>query len=178
MLIRARNYDAALESVVGYGELLRAVLDGGTHDVPLHDELAFVDRYLSIERMRFSDRLATRIDADAAVGDALIPRLILQPLVENALRHGLGESDGEARLEILARRRASSLRIEIRDNGVGFASRRRSPEGNGVGLRNTRQRLDQRYGDDYRFELESSEEGTAAVLEIPYQTASSSALYV
>ena len=173
MLIRARDNEAALESVLGYSELLRNVLDAQASDVPLERELAFLDKYLAIERMRFPETFSATITATKEVGNALVPNFILQPLVENALHHGLRDLETDARLDVSASRRDGVVRLEVRDNGVGLPVEWRLDGGSGVGLRNTRARLRQRYGDAHHFELHSpAEGGTVVILEIPYQTGS------
>jgi two-component system LytT family sensor kinase len=172
MQIRAHAHDAALELVLGYGELLRAVLHAETQEVTLGHELVFISRYLALERIRFPERLSTAIAVGPGAEDALIPNLILQPLVENALLHGLRDLEAGARLEIRAARTGDRLRLEVRDNGVGLPADWRIEHGAGVGLRNTRARLRERYGDACHFELHSPEDrGTAVIMDIPYQTA-------
>ena len=171
MLIRAGAHGQALEAVLGYSELLRHTLDAGPIDGPLRDELSFVDRYLSIERMRFSDTLSASILSEPDVADALVPNLVLQPLVENALRHGLSHMETNARLEVVASRHANALRLEVRDNGVGLPADWRLDATAGMGLRTTRSRLRERYGDQHHFELHSRlEGGTVVIIEIPFCT--------
>ena len=172
MLIRAKNDAAALESVLGYSELLRYVLDAEASDVPLERELAFLDKYLAIERMRFPETFSATITAPSSVTNALVPNFILQPLVENALHHGLRDLETGARLDVDASRYDGVVRIEVRDNGVGLPPKWRLDDVTGVGLRNTQARLRQRYGDEHHFELHSPPEGgTAVILEIPYHPA-------
>jgi two-component system, LytTR family, sensor kinase len=176
MLIRAGANDRALESVLGYSELLRRTLDADRTELPLREELAFLDRYLAIERMRFSDTLSATIYAEPGVGDALVPNLVLQPLVENALRHGLSNMETDAELEVIASRHANALRLEVRDNGVGLPADWRLDTVKGVGLESTRSRLRQCYGDRHHFELHSRlEGGTSVIIEIPYRTAAAGA---
>ena len=174
MLIRSGAHHQALESVLGYSELLRQTLDAEKTEVPLHEELAFLDRYLSIERMRFADTLSATISSDPTVSDALVPNLMLQPLVENALRHGLRNSERDAHVDVIASRRAATLRLEIHDNGTGLPAGWRLETAAGVGLRTTQSRLRESYGDDgHRFELHSrAEGGTTVIIEIPYRTMS------
>jgi two-component system, LytTR family, sensor kinase len=172
MLIRAGNRDQALEAVLGYGELLRKTLGADVREVPLRDELAFLDRYLAIERMRFSDTLSATIKSDPGVDDALVPSLVLQPLVENALHHGLSGVEADARLEIIATRHDSALRLEVRDNGTGLPGDWRLEHATGLGLQSTQSRLRERYGDRHHFELHSPlEGGTSVIIEIPFRTA-------
>ncbi len=132
----------------GLSGLLREVLrpDAG-HEAPLADEVAFARRYLDVERARFPDRLRVRVDVEAGLGDALVPRLVLQPLVENALRHGIGRRLGAGRLEIGARRAgAGAVELWVADDGAGLPSDWDDDDGFGVGLANTAARLAELYG--------------------------------
>jgi two-component system, LytTR family, sensor kinase len=172
MLIRRDDRDAALRAVLGYAELLRATIHSADAVVPLAEELATIDRYLAIERMRFADTLTTSVVAGTEVERALVPSLILQPLVENALHHGVSEMESGARLEVVASRRADALRLEVRDNGVGLPPGWQIDGANGVGLGNTRCRLRQRYGDRGRVDVYARPEGgTIAAIELPFQRA-------
>jgi sensor histidine kinase YesM len=172
MLIRAGNRDQALEAVLGYGDLLRKTLGAEGREVPLRDELAFLDRYLAIERMRFSDTLSATIKSEPGVDEALVPSLVLQPLVENALHHGLSNVEADACLEIIATRHDSALRLEVRDNGAGLPGDWRLERATGLGLQSTQSRLREWYGDRHHFELHSPlEGGTSVIIEIPFRTA-------
>jgi LytS/YehU family sensor histidine kinase len=171
MLIRAGDRDQALEAVLGYGDLLRTTLSTNVREVRLRDELEFLDRYLAIERMRFSDTLSATISSEPGVGDALVPSLVLQPLVENALHHGLSNLEANAQLEIIATRHDSALRLEVRDNGSGLPSNWSLGSATGVGLQSTQSRLREWYGDNHHFELHSRlEGGTAVIIELPFRT--------
>jgi signal transduction histidine kinase len=150
-------------------ELLRYTLDGAEeHEVPLEQELGFVERYLEIMQIRFQGRLVvdTRVEPD--VLDALVPNLILQPLVENAIKHGVGEITDAGRIEIRARREGDRIVLSVRDNGPAAAED--APAGEGVGLRNTRARLAQLYGPHQRLTLRPAERGFIAEVELPYHT--------
>jgi sensor histidine kinase YesM len=130
------------------GDLLRMSLDAGSeHQVTLRQELEFLERYLEIQKARFGDRLTTQFDIDPCLYDVLVPTLILQPLVENAIRHGVGPRSAPGRIEIHAQSQDSMLCLRVSDNGSGL------PEGEsavkeGVGLGNTRARLKHLYGAD------------------------------
>ena len=150
--------------------LLRRVLDGGDrHEVPLRDELALVRDYLAIQRVRLGDRLdVVETLADDTL-DALVPTLVLQPLVENAVQHGIAVSEGPGRLGLVARREGGRLVLEVQDSGPGPSHAR--PETGGVGLRNTRERLAALYGADATFALERGAEGGAvARVALPFHT--------
>ncbi len=146
-----RDVEAADQMLVRLGELLRRTLDGtGTQEVPLDEELDFLGRYLEIERTRFGDRLSMRSEIDPTARKALVPNLVLQPLVENAIKHGI--EPRAARGEILLRARVESgeLLLEVGDNGRGPTDRTSTREG--IGLSNTRARLHQLYGDAQSLE--------------------------
>ncbi|HEU4563205.1 MAG TPA: histidine kinase, partial [Gemmatimonadaceae bacterium] len=133
-------------------ELLRATLDGSTEqEVPLEEELDLLGRYIEIMQIRHQGRIEVRMDIDPAVRDALVPNLVLQPLVENAFQHGAGQKvEGLATIELRARREGASLVLAVRDNGPGPAAAAAPDDsrdgGGGLGLRNTRARLEQLYG--------------------------------
>jgi sensor histidine kinase YesM len=138
--------------------------------VPLRDELAFLDRYLEIEQTRFGDRLTVERTIEPDSQDALVPCLILQPLVENAIRHGIEQREETGRLAISARRENGVLELSISDNGTGLpedADARRE----GIGLSNTRSRLQHLYGDKQQLELKPAPGGgLEARITIPYRT--------
>jgi len=150
-------------------ELLRTTLDGADEqEVPLGQELTFTHRYLEIMQIRFQGRLAIQSNVDPGVLEALVPNLILQPLVENAIKHGVSKIDEEGRIEIHARREGDRLVLNVRDNGprVGESGLR---AGEGVGLRNTRQRLAELYGDEQSLTLRAADDGgVVAEVVIPY----------
>lgn len=150
-------------------ELLRAALDTSSQQViPLRQELEFLDRYLQIQQARFGDRLEVVREIDSALLDCLIPTMILQPLVENAVRHGIEPNTGPGRLTLSARRDAGRLRLVVTDNGKGLSATTAPVEG--IGLANTRARLAQLYGESGRLTLTCSPAGgLAAEIELPLQ---------
>jgi LytS/YehU family sensor histidine kinase len=156
--------DAMLERL---GDLLRLTLDRiGTQYVSLKDELDFLRKYLEIEKTRFGERLQVHIEVELDTLDAAVPNLVLQPIVENALRHGIGPKIGGGRVDILARRDGDDLVLEVRDNGVGLT---KDAFHNGVGLTNTRSRLEHLYGTRYRFECQTpSGGGLLVTVVIPF----------
>jgi two-component system, LytTR family, sensor kinase len=168
--------DAADKMIARLGDFLRLTLDASaTQEVPLRRELEFLNCYLEIERIRFNDRLTTSLEVDPRALDCRVPNLILQPLVENAIRHGVAPRSAPGHVEIRAERRGEVLRLQVSDNGPGLTngvargSKCLVPKG-GVGLSNTRARLEQLYGSAYRFELEDAPRGGAlATIEIPLE---------
>lgn len=147
---------AADEMLGDLGDLLRRSLDAVEEEVPLAQELAFVGVYIGIERRRFGERLRVETSVPEDLRMALVPALILQPLVENAVRHGIEPRRGPGLVSIEARREEAHLRLVVQDDGRGLtkadpdSSRRR-----GIGLENTRARLQGLYGADHRFSLEA-----------------------
>jgi two-component sensor histidine kinase len=135
-------------------ELLRSAIDGPTtNEIALIDEVAFVQRYLEIEQMRFGDRLDVRLDLPVETYDALVPNMLLQPLVENAVRHGVAPHAGAGRVEIRATRTGSQLGIVIKDTGKGLDLTLGNGAREGVGLRTTRARLSKLYGEAQELAL-------------------------
>ncbi len=147
------------------GDLLRGTLDRDAAEISLTQELGLLAPYLDIQRIRFGDRLHLELDVAPDAGAGLVPTLILQPLVENAVEHGVSRRPGEATIRVRATRHAERLLLEIADDGPGP-----SGGGNGIGLRNTRERLLRLYGAAHRMELGSGPRGgTVVVVEIPYR---------
>ncbi len=163
---------AADRMIARLGDFLRMTLENSAvQEVTLRQELEFLNCYLDIERIRFQDRLTTRLDVDPQTLSCRVPNLILQPIVENAIRHGIATRAAPGRVEVRAERIDDVLRLEVRDNGPGLPTTpapRRTNEG-GVGLPNTRARLAQLYGDAYRFDLNDDPRGgTVVTIEIPF----------
>jgi two-component system, LytTR family, sensor kinase len=158
--------------IIHLSELLRMSLEAGsTDEVPLRQELDFLERYLEIQKTRFGDRLTMRLDIDPGVGDALVPNLILQPLVENAIRHGIGQRSAPGRIEIHARLQDQMLCLQVCDNGSGLPEGGASAVKEGVGLGNTRERLRQLYGAAQSLALSSPPGGGLRVtLVFPLRT--------
>ncbi|MDP1569392.1 MAG: sensor histidine kinase [Vicinamibacterales bacterium] len=164
-----RDVDAADRMIARLGELLRASLEtAGVQEVSLKQELEFLERYLEIEQTRFRDRLIVQFDVHPGVLDALVPNLILQPLVENAIKHGLGPCPSGGTVSISAQPDAGQLVLEVRDDGVGLSAATLSDFNQGVGLANTRSRLQHLYGSDHRFEFrQPAAGGLSVVIVIP-----------
>jgi two-component system, LytTR family, sensor kinase len=149
-------------------ELLRHTTDAhATDEVPLRDELGFLGRYIEIMEIRFQGRLKVDRRIDRSTLDALVPNLILQPIVENALEHGASRAKGEGRIELAAARHGDQLVLTVRDNGPGLRDDPRA----GVGLANTRARLAQLYGSRGTLTFAAAEGGgTVAEIALPYRT--------
>jgi LytS/YehU family sensor histidine kinase len=150
-------------------ELLRFTLEGAEEqEIPLERELSYLDRYLEIMQIRFQEALDVDTRVESSVLDALVPTLILQPLVENAVKHGTSKVNRPGRIEISGRRDGERLILLVRDNGPGLGG---ALAEEGIGLRNTRDRLAQLYGADAALVLRSAEGGgTVAEVSLPYHT--------
>jgi LytS/YehU family sensor histidine kinase len=151
-------------------DLLRLTLSGGTRvETTLAEEVALLQRYADIQEARYGDRLRVSIDVDACVSEALVPRLILQPLVENAIRHGITRRITPGQVEVRAWASAGRLHLAVRDDGVGLDAR--LSEGHGLSI--TRARLRQLYGGEQRFALAAVPAGGAlCTLSFPLRMAS------
>ena len=154
-----RDREAAAQTILRLEELLRRSLEADAAQlVPLSRELEFLEMYLEIQKTRFQDRLQVAFDVPSDLSAARVPNLILQPLVENAIKHGVSAQPGSGRVEISARRESGMLVLRVRDDGPGLVDSPRTG-GSGVGLANTRERLQQLYGEDQRLDLENAPEG-------------------
>ncbi|HVE56489.1 MAG TPA: histidine kinase [Pyrinomonadaceae bacterium] len=157
----------ANKMLVKLSELLRAALKSeSSQEISLEDELEFLRAYLEIEQMRFQDRLTVDFQIENETLDAQIPNLILQPLLENAIRHGIAPRAERGKILIESRRENGFLRLAVSDNGAGLQS---SANENGIGLKNTRERLEKLYGEQQKFEIISGASGGFEVrIKIPY----------
>lgn len=165
-----KNISDADRVVARLGDLLRYSLEtGGVQEVSLTEELDFLRRYLEIEQIRFGNRLSVRIDAPGDALNAKVPNLILQPLVENAIRYGIGTRGKGGKVEITARREEDVLILSVKDDGPGLSKGGNGSITEGVGLQNTRARLLQLYGEEHEFQLlNGSNQGLEVRLKIPY----------
>jgi signal transduction histidine kinase len=158
-----------LESFTDY--LRATVASLRTDQSTLGEELALAKAYLGLMQQRMEDRLAFSVDVDAGLHDVPMPALLLQPLVENAIHHGLEPKLEGGHVHIRARRDGDALRLEVQDDGLGPGAPRRRGSGNGVALDNIRQRLAGRWGPDAALDLQPQQPGTRATLRFPLDTA-------
>jgi two-component sensor histidine kinase len=165
-----RDPRAADAMINGLSDLLRELMrSDAPHEVPLAAELASARRYLDIMAIRFGDRLTVAIDAAGDTAVALVPRLVLQPLLENALRHGVASSTGPATLAVIARRTGAELELVVTDDGRGDTA---PAAGTGVGLAHTRERLHRLYGAAARLETtRPASGGFRAAVQLPFRSA-------
>ena len=153
-----KDVEAADRMVMKLSELLRLALDNtDTHEVPLSQELDFLNRYLEIEQTRFRERLKVEMEIAPETLQARVPNLVLQPLVENAIRHGIERHARPGKIVLRAQRQEGQLELEVQDNGGGLPNGK--PLREGIGLSNTRTRLQQLYGAAQKFELKNVESG-------------------
>ena len=159
--------DTADGMIAGLSDLLRRTLElGSSQEITLAEELDLVSRYLAIQQARFGDRLRVRIDVPDEARGARVPALLLQPIVENAIRHGLAARLDAGRIDVEARATGASLVITVTDDGAGHATQNHGREG--VGLGNTRARLDAMYGGRAALTLgKADERGARVTIEIP-----------
>ena len=171
VLVRKSSNQEAIDMLNGLSALLRHSLDNlDRQEVPLKDEFEFLNVYLDIEHVRFNDRLKVQMEVERDTLDAQVPSLILQPLVENAIRHGIGKRSAAGILKISARRENGKLRLEVRDDGPGLTVNGDRPVAGRIGINNTRARLQQLYGEAQTFELCNARGGGAvATLAIPFR---------
>ncbi|MEX0748378.1 MAG: histidine kinase, partial [Rhodothermales bacterium] len=168
-----RDPKGARRMIARLSDLLRYTLEkAGTQEVTLRQELNFLDGYLEIQSIRFQDNLVVQQDVDPDMLEALVPNLILQPLVENAIKHGVSAVEGVGKVSIKAWRDNEQLCLSVWDNGPGMIGGNGvSASPTGLGLRNTRERLESLYGPGHHFELAGGAEGgVTALICIPYHT--------
>ena len=164
---------AAQGMVARLSELLRLSLDGFAHnEVPLHEELRILGHYVAIQQVRFQDRLTVTWDIDVNARDILVPRLVLQPFVENSIRHGIEKVSRHGEIEVHASVSDGRLTMKVRDNGLGPGRQQHTKSAGGVGYRNTQSRLRQLYGPAYTLHLRPLvPHGAEVLIEIPARAA-------
>ena len=158
-LVRKESNKTAIKMLVQLGDFLRLALENkGAQEIPLKQELDFLERYLDIEKIRFQERLLVNLETQHGVLGAYVPNMILQPLVENAIHHGIAPNAEAGRIDIRAKISDGNLKMEVADDGPGMEPGKKLREG-GVGLANIRERLYNLYGDESEFTLKNGDEG-------------------
>ncbi|HSS20403.1 MAG TPA: histidine kinase [Pyrinomonadaceae bacterium] len=171
-----RDIEVADNMITHLSDLLRITLENvGIPEVSLKQELEFVERYLEIEKSRFRERLEVDMRIDPATLDARVPNMLLQPLVENAIRHGIALYSTTGKIKIMASKESDMLKIEVQDNGRGLSEEPDWLTEKGVGLSNTRLRLQQLYSERHRFTVfNAPERGLVVRIVIPFNKGSES----
>jgi LytS/YehU family sensor histidine kinase len=161
-----KDVEAADRMIARLGDFLRLTLKSSdAQTVDFEQELEFLKCYLDIEHIRFQDRLTVEMDIDPHALKATVPNLILQPIVENAVRHGVARQTSHGHITIRARREGERLIMTVEDNGPGLKAQ---SNGSGIGISNTRARLEQFYGSDFSFQIaNSTERGASVTLDVP-----------
>jgi two-component sensor histidine kinase len=169
-----RNPDAAEDMIGSLSDFLRMVLDTAQqNEVPLRREIEFLDLYVEIQQARFGERLRVQKEIEPAALDVSVPALILQPLVENSVRHGIEPRETGGTIFIRAQRQETSLQFEIRDDGEGLKAGQLTALREGIGLSNTKARLQELYGEAHRFQITPNADGGLTVaVELPWHMAS------
>ena len=172
MLVRKQDNATAVTTIAGLSDLMRSFLDDHPpQEVSLREELAFLDRYLAVEKLRFQDRLSVRVTADPRTLDALVPNLVLQPLIENAIKHGISRKAASGRLDIEAESSNGTLTLRVRDDGPGPNGAASGNGTSGIGLRNIRARLEHLHGAAQGLTLSDAPGGGAlATVTLPFRT--------
>jgi LytS/YehU family sensor histidine kinase len=165
------DVEAADRMIVRLSDLLRLTLESsGKQMVSLKDEIDFLKRYVDIEQIRFQDRLTVGLNIAADTLDAQVPTLILQPLVENAIKHGIAPRAAAGHIEITAQRNDGKLLLRVEDDGVGVGQKEVGSLHEGLGLSNTRSRLEKLYGPSFHFELSNRlHGGVTVIVSFPFQ---------
>jgi signal transduction histidine kinase len=171
VLVREQKNDDAVTLIARLSSLLRMSLDNTrVHEVTVRQELDFLERYLDIQKARFSDRLNIGIAIEPAAMEARIPNLLLQPLVENAIVHGIASKSGPGRVDLVGRVEGDKLHLEVRDDGPGLGDGFRRPK-EGIGLSNTRERIAKIYGAQGQLSLRSEPgRGVSVQIVLPCRT--------
>lgn len=165
-----RDLSAAERMLVQLADLLRMTLDSATRpEIRLSEEIEFLEKYVQIEQVRLGDRLTTLFDIETDVLDAAVPTLILQPLVENAIEHGIAPLGVPGRITVSAKREHDMLVMTVDDTGPGPSERAMAALFTGIGLSNTRARLSYQFGAHYRFEFKRRPGGFAVLIALPHR---------
>jgi two-component system, LytTR family, sensor kinase len=171
MFMRAGDAQTSIRLLTRLSELLRSLLDGsGAQEVPLRTELEYARRYLDIEGTRFSDRLHVHVNVPDDVKDAFVPNLLLQPLLENAIQHGIAARASAGLIELNVVRANGRLNLQLRNEGPALPANWSLESARGIGLRNTALRLHHLYGGEAQFDVKDCVNGVEVAVSLPYRT--------
>ena len=169
MMIRRNKDEEAIEMISGLSDMLRSTLTKeGKQMVTLSEEMELLKKYLKIEQVRFQDTLEVEINLTEESLNAEVPSLILQPIVENAFKHGISKSLGNSRIEIRSEIKNDNLSVSVYNSGPGLHEDWHLESNNGIGLNNTRNRLKQLYGENYSLSINDQEKGTVVTITLPH----------
>lgn len=173
-LVRERRNDDAVSMIAGLSDFLRNTMqDSGKHEVALCEEIEFLQKYLDIQKVRFAERLQVSLDVPEELFAARVPSLLLQPIVENAVKHGIAQRAQGGTIRIAAHRMNGALHISVYNDGPGVPVDGLMPS-RGIGISNLRRRLQSMYGDSFQFELRNQQPGgVEALITVPYIAARS-----
>lgn len=165
-----KDPESADRMLTDLSDLLRLSFENlEVQEIPLKQELEFLEKYLEIEQMRFHDRLSVNMHISPETLDASVPNMILQPLVENAIKHGVARRTGCGHIDITAHREHDKLLIEVRDDGEGLSEDALTALQKGIGVSTTHARLKHLFGADYRFEFHRLSQGLKVVVAVPWR---------
>jgi two-component system, LytTR family, sensor kinase len=168
-LVRENRNDAAVNTIAELSDFLRKVVDtSDRHEVPLGEEVEFLQKYLDIQKVRFADRLDASVDVPGDLLDAQVPSLILQPIVENAIKHGISKETRGGRIRVSAFRANGQLTLRVYNDGPSLAP---NGEGghSGIGIANLRSRLGTMFGEAYRLDLRNQDSGVEVLVSVPFK---------
>jgi two-component system LytT family sensor kinase len=168
-LVREQRNDAAVSMIAGLSEILRKVVDASDrHEVPLGEEVQFLQKYLDIQKVRFADRLQVSVEIPPELSEAPVPSLLLQPIVENAIKHGIGQNARGGCIRVSAVRANGFLTLRVYNDGSHLSADPANGK-SGVGIANLRSRLRAMYGDAFELSLRNQAAGVEAVVSVPFR---------
>ncbi|NAY93320.1 hypothetical protein GTQ34_15525 [Muricauda sp. JGD-17] len=171
MLVRGNKNDMAIDVISNMGDLLRNSLNGFSKNMTtVGEELTFIQKYLEIERIRHEGNLAVNMNIDQKAMMAPIPTLLLQPIIENAFKHGFDKYIGPTQLKVSIQSKSNRVHIEVFNTGPRLEKRFNLQKTNGIGLKNTLDRLNKLYGDDFTFDMTSVNHGVKVTISFPNKT--------
>ncbi len=168
-LVREKRNDAAVTMIVGLSEFLRKVVDtSDQHEVPLGEEVQFLQKYLEIQKVRFADRLQLSVDVPEELFAASVPSLILQPVVENSIKHGIAKELRGGWIRVSAFRSNGQLTLRVYNDGPGLPAEWDNSK-SGIGIANLRSRLRAMFGDAFEFSLRNQDAGVEVLISVPFR---------
>jgi sensor histidine kinase YesM len=167
-LVREQRNDDAVNMIAGLSEFLRKVLDSDSHEVPLGEEVQFLQKYLDIQKVRFADRLQLSVDVPRELHKVPVPSLILQPIAENAIKHGIAKEADGGWIRVSAYRANGWLSLSVYNDGPGLSADWESSQ-SGIGITNLRNRLRAMFGDSFQLSLHNEGSGVEVLLSVPFR---------